>query len=301
MKNTLLGGSPLATSRIVYGCWRIAGTQDSGAVTADARRAGVRAVQVAYDAGYTGFDLADVYCGGVCEEIFGAALRETPGMRARILLATKCGIRVPDSAPGAPYRYDFSGDHVVGCVEAALKRLGVETLDLLMLHRPDYLMEPEAVAAAFESLRLAGKVREFGVSNFRPQRLELLQKACVFPLAVNQVEISLRRTEALEDGTLDQCLAKGVTPMAWSPLGGSGIDSFSPGVRPVLEELALVHGVSPEAVAIAWLMLHPSGIVPVSGTTRPERIRDLAKADGVDLSREDWYRLLEAALGARLP
>jgi predicted oxidoreductase len=301
MKNMLLGGSPLATSRIVYGCWRIAGTQDSGAVTADARRAGIRAVQAAYEAGYTGFDLADVYCGGVCEEIFGAALRETPGMRERILLATKCGIRVPDSPPGAPYRYDFSGDYIIGCVEVALKRLGVETLDLLMLHRPDFLMEPEVVAAAFESLRLAGKVREFGVSNFQPCKLGLLQEACGFPLAVNQVEISLRRTAALEDGTLDQCLAKGVTPMAWSPLGGSGIDSFKPGVRPVLEELALVHGVSPEAVAIAWLLRHPAGIVPVIGTTRPERIRDLAKADGVELTRDDWYRLLEAALGARLP
>jgi predicted oxidoreductase len=301
MQTVLLGRSSLATTRLVYGGWRIAGTQDPTAVVDSARRIGVQSIQAAYEAGFTGFDLADVYCGGVCEEIFGTALRETPGMRDRVMVATKCGIRVPGVPPGTPYRYDFSAGYLVSSVEAALVRLGIGTIDLLMLHRPDFLMEPAEVASAFDSLRRSGKVREFGVSNFRPTQVALLQGAMDFPLAVHQVEISLRRTATLEDGILDQCQAERITPMAWSPLGGSGVGSFRPGVLPVLAEIAAEHGISAEAAAVAWLLKHPAGIVPVIGTTRPERIRNLASASGVVLSRDSWYRLLEAALGARLP
>lgn len=299
MQTILFGRTSLASSRLVYGGWRIAGTQEPKLVTADARRNGVRAIQAAYEAGFTAFDLADVYCNGVCEEIFGAALRETSGMRARITLATKCGIRVP--GPESPYRYDFSAGYIASAVDLALRRLGVEQIDLLMLHRPDFLMDPAEVAGAFDGLRITGKVREFGVSNFRPSQVTALQRACSFPLAVNQVEISLRHLNAFMDGALDQCLAEKITPMAWSPLGGGGLESFSPALRTALTKTASGYGVSPEALAITWLLKHPAGIVPVVGTTRPERIQDLAVADRINLSREEWYSLLETAMGTRLP
>jgi predicted oxidoreductase len=299
MQTTLLGRSSVASTRLVYGGWRIAGTQDPKAVSAEARKNGIRAVQAAYEAGFTGFDLADVYCDGMCEEIFGAALRETPGMRSRIMLATKCGIRVP--GPESPYRYDFSKDYIVSAVEMALRRLGVEQIDLLMLHRPDFLMDPAEVAGAFGELRTSGKVREFGVSNFRPSQVTALQRACPFPLAVNQVEISLRRLDAFQDGTLDQCLAEKITPMAWSPLGGAGLTAFSPALQTALAKAASGYGVSAEALALTWLLKHPAGIMPVIGTTRPERIQDLAVADRISLSREEWYSLLQTAMGERLP
>ena len=297
----LLGRTSLSGSRLVYGCWRIAGTQSPAQVGPDARKAGVAAVRAAWEAGYTTFDLADVYCEGVCEEIFGEALRTTPGLRDDILLVTKCGIRLPNPPAGAPYRYDFSGSYLVECVDRALRRLGTERIDLLLLHRPDYLMDPDEVAQTFTALRKAGKVAEFGVSNFRPEQVELLRGRLGFPMAAHQVEISLKSPAALEDGVLDQCLAVGMTPMAWSPLGGAGISSFPAVVAKVLGELSARLGVPPEAVALAWLLRHPAGIWPVVGTTRPERIRDLAAADAVTLSREDWYRLFEAARGTRLP
>jgi predicted oxidoreductase len=301
MQTVPVGKTPLRSSRLVYGGWRIAGTQDATAVTADARKSGIAALQAAYEAGYTGFDLADVYCGGVCEEILGEALRQTPGMRDGILLATKCGIRVPGVPAGAPYRYDFSADYITASVDVALRRMGVSHIDLLMLHRPDFLMDPSEVAEAFGRLRGDGKVREFGVSNFRPAQVDLLQQFLGFPLAVHQVEVSLRQLATLSDGTLDQCLSKGISPMAWSPLGGSGPESFNPAVFRLLAGIGESLGVAPEVVAVAWLLRHPSGILPVVGSTKPERIRRLARAAGIRLERDDWYRLLEAALGARLP
>lgn len=301
MQTVPVGRTPLRSSRLVYGGWRIAGTQDATAVSAEARKSGIAALQSAYEAGYTGFDLADVYCGGVCEEILGEALRQTPGMREGMLLATKCGIRVPGVPAGAPYRYDFSAGYITDSVDVALRRMGVSHIDLLMLHRPDFLMDPSEVAEAFGRLRGEGKVREFGVSNFRPAQVDLLQRHLGFPLAVHQVEISLRQLATLSDGTLDQCHALGISPMAWSPLGGSGPGSFSPAVLRVLAGIGERLGVGPEVVALAWLIRHPSGILPVVGSTKPERIRAMARAAEIQLERDDWYRLLEAALGARLP
>lgn len=301
MTSHLLGRSSLSGSRLVYGCWRIAGTQAPSEAGPDARKAGVDAVRAAWEAGYTTFDLADVYCEGVCEEIFGEALRTTPGLRDDILLVTKCGIRLPGQPAGAPYRYDFSGAYLKDCVDRALDRLGVDRIDVLLLHRPDFLMDPDEVARTFVDLRKAGKVAEFGVSNFRPDQLALLQGRLDFPMVAHQVEISLKAPAALENGILDQCLGKGITPMAWSPLGGAGISSFPEPAVSVLEEIASRQGVAPEAVALAWLLRHPAGIWPVIGTTRPDRIRALAAADTLELSREDWYRLFETARGSRLP
>lgn len=304
----------LTFSRMAYGCWRLAGTWNPAEVKPADQAAGRAAVRAAFEAGYTLFDHADIYCDGEGERIFGQVLKEVSGMREGVVIATKCGIRKP-GVPNAdsPYRYDFSGDYIVRSCEGSLKRLGVEAIDLYLLHRPDYLMNPEEVASAFGQLRQAGKVREFGVSNFRPSQVVALQKACPMPLGANQVEISLVNQSAFEDGTLDQCLAERLIPMAWSPLAGGKLGHGSKQVLPSqeayqtsevcgeLDAIAKVHGVSRTVVALAWLLRHPSRIVPVVGSTNPVNIRDAARADALDLSRDEWYRLLRAGRGARLP
>ena len=314
MKSISLGQSGLACSRIAYGCWRLAGTWNAAEVTPAAEAVGKRAVLAAFDAGYTLFDNADIYCGGVAEKIFGQALKEAPGMREGIVIASKCGIRASGAPlPDSPCRYDFSGDYIVSSCEQSLRRLGVETMDLYQLHRPDYLMDPAEIASAFQRLKGAGKVREFGVSNFRPSQVTALQKACSMRLMVNQIEISLANLNCFEDGTLDQCLGEKITPMAWSPLAGGqlgdGATRLLPSqegyrVKPLLVAMDLLaknHGVSRTVLALAWLMKHPSGIVPIIGSTNAARIREAARAAELDLSREDWYRLLEAARGEPLP
>ena len=314
MQTISLGVSSLKSSRLAYGCWRVAGTWDPAEVTPQSREAGCRAIIAAYEAGYTLFDNADIYCRGEAERIFGETLKKVSGMRDRVLVATKCGIRPPgDSSPDSPQQYDFSARHIIESCEQSLKRLGIETIDLYMLHRPDYLADPEEVARVFSELKAAGKVRCFGVSNFRPTLVTALQVMCPMPLIAHQVEISLAKLEAFTDGTLDQCLIERITPMAWSPLAGgligAGAKRLLPsqeGYRPekflaALDATAKARGVSRSAVALAWLLKHPSRILPVIGSTQPERIREAAKADDLDLSREEWYRLLIAARGEALP
>lgn len=314
MTSTRLGKSPLTASRLAYGCWRIADPAQAGADSTDGDAAGRRAVITAYEAGYTLFDGADIYGGGRCEEIMGRTLREVAGMRERILITSKCGVRPPGSPePHSPGRYDFSAEYIVQSCEQSLKRLGVETIDLYMLHRPDYLGDPHEIAGAFARLYDVGKVRFFGVSNFRPSLVNALQAACPFPLVLNQVEISLAQRAAFVDGTLDQCLEKTITPMAWSPLGagllGDGAKRLLPGQRgyqteavvKVLDEIAKARGVSRSVIAYAWLLKHPSRIVPIVGTTNPERIREAGRATEFAMTREEWYRLFVAAQGEPLP
>src|SRR5258708_2754379 len=188
MKMQMIGKSSLSSSRLAYGCMRIPGTWDRAKFTPQLEEAGRQAVLTAYESGYTHFDHADIYGNGLSEEIFGRVLKDTPGMRAKILIATKCGIRwkgEPDAS--APHRWDFSKQHILNSCEGSLKRLGVDTIDLYMLHRPDFLADPAEIASAFSELKQKGKVREFGVSNFRPSLLSALQKACPMPLICNQV------------------------------------------------------------------------------------------------------------------
>lgn len=314
MKTIAIGRSQLTSSRLAYGCWRLAGTWEPAHVTPEREAHGRAAVVAAYEAGYTLFDHADIYCLGVCETIFGQVLREVSGMREQILLSSKCGIRrAGDPDAQAPYRYDFSADYIVRCCEESLQRLGVETIDLYQLHRPDYLCDPAEVAGAFERLHQAGKVREFGVSNFRPSQVAMLQKACPMPLLVNQVEISLAHRAAFDDGTLDQCLTQPMTPLAWSPLGGGKLaagmvaDMKDPNharkirMQERVDAIARELGVSRSVVALAWLLKHPSGIVPILGSTQPDRIREAVRATEIELSREQWYLLWEAASEQRLP
>jgi predicted oxidoreductase len=310
MKTVPLGTSSLSASRLAYGCWRIADSSGAPAASAPGRAA----VLAAVEAGYTLFDHADIYSDGEAEKLFGLVLKEVAGLRERVLIATKCGIRKPgEPKPQSPYRYDFSREHILRSCEGSLRRLGIETIDLYRLHRPDYLMDPGDVASAFSQLKRSGKVREFGVSNFRPSQRTALQSACPMRLIVNQVEISLANLACLEDGTLDHCLAGPITPMAWSPLAGGKLADGPRRILPAqesyqtraivaaLDTFAQARGTSRTVLALAWLLRHPARILPLVGSTNPSRIREAAQADALDLSRDEWYLLLDAARGQRLP
>jgi len=314
MRTQTIGKSTLESSRLSYGCMRISGAWDPAEVTPDMERKGVRAVLCALDAGYTLFDHADIYGGGLCESIYGKALRESTELKRRGLVATKCGIRWQgDPLPDAPHRYDFSYEHIMGSCEQSLRRLGIDCIDLYQLHRPDYLADPSEIARAFTLLHAQGKVRFFGVSNFTPSLLSAVQAACPMPLVVNQVEIHLGRLAPFEDGTLDQCLALEMTPLAYSPLAGGLLgDGGLPGDQDprreswlatlgVMDAMAAELGVSRTVLSLAWLLKHPSKIIPIVGTIQPERIEDAVRADSLNLSREDWYRLLLAVRGKALP
>lgn len=314
MQTMLLGVSSLRSSRLAYGCWRVAGSWDSTKVTAESRAAGHRAIIAAYEAGYTLFDNADIYSAGEAESILGEVLEEVSGMRARVLVATKCGIRPAGTPhPHSPQRYDFSAAHIIDSCEQSLKRLRTDTIDLYMLHRPDFLANPAEIAGAFSQLKASGKVRYFGVSNFRPMLVTALQVACPMPLVVHQVEISLAKMDAFTDGTLDQCLIEKITPMAWSPLAagliGAGAHDLLPSQKtyrtepflPAIDAVAKERGASRTTIALSWLLKHPAGIQPIVGSVNPERIRQAAKADELELTREEWYRLLLAARGEPLP
>ena len=314
MQTILLGVSSLRSSRLAYGCWRVAGSWDQTKVTPESRAAGHRAIIAAYEAGYTLMDNADIYSRGEAENILGEVLKQVSGMRGRVLIATKCGIRPAGTPhPRAPQRYDFSAGHIIESCEQSLKRLRTDNIDVYMLHRPDFLADPHEIAAAFSELKSSGKVRYFGISNFRPTLVTALQAACPMPLVVHQVEISLAKLDAFTDGTLDQCLIEKITPMAWSPLAagliGAGAHDLLPSQRsyraelflPAIDAVAKERGVSRTTVALAWLLKHPSGIQPIVGSINPDRIRQAAKADDLDLSREEWYSLLLAARGEPLP
>ncbi|MDQ6632636.1 MAG: aldo/keto reductase [Verrucomicrobiota bacterium] len=314
METISLGTSSLKTSRLAYGCWRIAGAWDPNEVTPEKAAAGRLAIIAALESGYTLFDHADIYCRGYAEILFGQVLKEFRTVRGKILIATKCGVRFPGEPwSDSPQRYDFSAEHIIESCEGSLKRLGVESIDLFQLHRPDFLANPEEIAEAFDKLMRAGKVCEFGVSNFRPALLTAVQKACPMKLISHQLEISLARMDVFSDGTLDQCLAEKMAPLAWSPLGGgvlgsqekvSSADSrhhVSLSVQETVQKIAEARGVSRSVIALAWLLKHPSKIIPLVGSTDPERIRDAVAATEIELTRDEWYRLLIAARGDKLP
>ncbi|HEX8295219.1 MAG TPA: aldo/keto reductase [Chthoniobacteraceae bacterium] len=311
MEKITLGSSPLEASRIAYGCWRIASSGETKTDLLTARNA----VMAAVEAGITLFDLADIYCNGRSESAFGQVLHEQPALRKKVLIATKCGIR-PSDSPGGSNRYDSSAEHIIRSCEGSLRRLGVDRIDLYQLHRPDWLMEVDEVAKAFQKLEKQGKVRDFGVSNFTPTQIELLGKVMMkdaeLPIIVQQIEISLLQLDAFTDGRLDQCLLQNITPLAWSPLGsgllGDGAVSLLPSqqgyeARAIIHELDAIakeRESTRSTIALAWLLRHPAKIIPIIGSTRPERIKAAALAAEIELTRDEWYRLLIAAKGGAL-
>ncbi len=262
-------------------------------------------IEQCLDHGITSFDHADIYGGYTVEALFGEALALRPGVRGRMQLVTKCGIRLvsPERPGNAVKSYDTTSAHVTASVEASLKALHTDHIDLLLIHRPDALMDPDTLAETFRSLRAAGKVLHFGVSNHTPSQLALLHRR--LPLVTNQIELSPLRVSALADGTLDQCLDLSLRPMIWSPLAGGRLfntaDTQADRVRAVLEALGQQHGVSLCTMAYAWILRHPSRPVPITGSRRIAALRDAIAALDIRLPTEDWYRVLEASTGHPVP
>lgn len=295
-----LGGSDMDASRIALGCMRL----DSLSV-----QEAEKLVNTALEQGITLFDHADIYGDGRSEEIFGKVLSQNKGMRERMRIQTKCGIRKGF--------YDFSEAHILSSVEDSLKRLQIDCIDLFLLHRPDALMEVDEIAETFHQLEKSGKVRQFGVSNFNSFQLELLQTACREKLLVNQMQFGLMHagmvssgieTNTMLDGgiqrdmaVLDYCRLHEITVQAWSPLQygffeGNFIDNEKfPELNGVLERLAKEFKVTKTAIAIAWILRHPANIQVIAGTTNQEHLKALCKAVNVHLNRQEWYELYRAA------
>lgn len=304
---------------LVYGCMALGGDWGSDITTeADIAQAHA-AVEAALDIGITLFDHADIYRCGKAEAVFGELLRRNPSLLRRVRLQSKCGIRLGDAT--LPGRYDLGAEHLLRSVDGILQRLGVEQLDILLLHRPDALMEPEEIAHAFGRLQAAGKVRHLGVSNMHAAQMAWLQRALPEPLVVNQLEISLAKLDAIDAGTtfndaqatqrpgslawagtLEYAQQHGVQLQAWSPLARGAFSD--PGASPaaaVVHEIAAAHGSTASAVQLAWLLRHPARIQPVLGTGNAQRIRACADATKLQLSRDEWYKLYVAARGQALP
>jgi predicted oxidoreductase len=324
----------LTVSRLSFGCASLGGWI-KGVVDADTVLDAERLVHSAHEAGITLFDMADFYGFGNAELAFGEVLKRTPGLRDRVVVQSKCGqIMHGDPQPDDPYRVDLSRAHIVGSVEASLKRLAIDHLDILLLHAPDALMVADEIGEAFAQLKSAGKVRSFGVSNFNAAQIERLKKGIDEPLVINQIQLGLGHSHPIVDGMewavevaqdgpdvmsgrkaqfvnaytspsapgiVDYCSLNAIQIQAFSPIRG---DLLSPDTAnstqtrkaaALLSEIATRKGVNPAAVAMAWLLRHPAGIVPVFSSSKPERIAENCKADDVELSRSEWYALFSAA------
>ncbi|MBT5536656.1 aldo/keto reductase, partial [Candidatus Poribacteria bacterium] len=262
-----------------------------------------RFIEAGLDVGITTLDTAAIYGGGRAEMLLGDALERHPALRDRVEIVTKCGIGTFGTS--FPH-YDAGKPSIIASVEESLHRLRTDHVDALLIHRPSPLMDADEIADAFGELRASGKVLHFGVSNFTPSQFELLGSRLAFPLVTNEVQFSPLYLDPYINGTLDQCQRLRVSPMAWSPLArGRLFTSDSEQAVRVRAELAAVGaelgGASTDQVALAWVLRHPSNVVPILGTGKTERVRAAAGADALDLSREQWLRVWVASTGERLP
>lgn len=284
--------SDLSLSRIVYGMWRLGDDVDTSAAHVRAK------IDACLDQGITTMDQADIYGGYMAEEILGAAL--TPALRDKIEIVTKCDIVAPAGRYGdarVKY-YDTGRAHIMASVDHSLRLMGIDHIDLLLIHRPDPLMDHLETGAALDELVRAGKVRAVGVSNFRPWDWELLQSAMKVPLVTNQIELSLQAHQPFTNGDLAFHQRQSQLVMAWSPLGGGALMSrANQALSDTLARLAAENGVDRAAVAVAWLLAHPARILPVMGTNTLARIATLSDAFKVRMDRETWFELYTAALG----
>ncbi len=285
-------------SPVVAGLWRLPqwGLDTPGLV---------RWIEQVLDLGITSFDHADIYGGYTVEAAFGEALAAAPGLRRRLQIVTKCGIRLvsPARPAHAAKSYDSSRAHVLASVDQSLRALRTDHVELLLLHRPDLLMDPDELADTLRHLLAAGKVLHFGLSNHTPGQLAMLRKR--HPVATHQFEFSPLQMKALADGTLEQCVDLGLRPMIWSPLAGgrvlSGHDEQAWRVRELLATLGAARGVSVATMAYAWILRHPSRPLPVTGSGRIEALREATAALDIRMGAEDWYRVWQASMGAELP
>ncbi|MEL7093275.1 MAG: aldo/keto reductase [Pseudomonadota bacterium] len=283
----------LEMSRIVYGMWRLGDDADTSPAHVAAK------VAACLDQGITTMDQADIYGGYAAEAIFGAALRADPGLRSKIEIVTKCDIIAPVGRhAAAPVKYyDTSRAHIMASVDASLTEMGIDHIDLLLIHRPDPFMDHHETGAALDELIATGKVGAVGVSNFRPYDVELLESAMKHPLVTNQIEISLSEISPFTNGDIAFHQRRGDPLMAWSPLGGGGLMMANGAVQAVMDEIAQHSGVDRAAVATAFLLAHPARIIPVMGTNTIDRIARISDAMTLTIDRPTWFRLYEAALG----
>lgn len=325
MKIMPLKKREITDSRLALGCMGFGGDWDSSPISNEDIIKADQAIEAALSAGITMFDHADIYRMGKAEEVFGNILASKPGLREQMVIQSKCGIRFEDEK--APGRYDFSKEHILASVDGILQRLQTEYIDILLLHRPDPLMEPENVAEAFQQLKSSGKVRHFGVSNMNKAQLQFLQAYCSEPILVNQLELNLQKLDWLDqgvlvnheagasshfaDGLIEHCILNDIQIQAWSPLANgiySGKETENPTeadrqTKELVEKMASEKESTSEAIVLGWLMRHPANIQPIIGTSNPVRIKNCRDAvrQSEFMSREEWYALYVSARGVKLP
>ncbi|WP_462409019.1 aldo/keto reductase [Neobacillus sp. Marseille-QA0830] len=303
MKYIKIANTELNASNIIMGNMRI-----NQLSAGDAEKL----IRTAMDEGINFFDHADIYGRGQCEELFSEAIQMNPEIRDEMILQSKCGIR-PDLGC-----FDFSEEHIINSVNGILKRLKTDYLDILLLHRPDPLMEPEEVAAAFEKLHTSGKVKYFGVSNFNPAQIELLQKALPYKLVINQLQFGIAHTPMIDSGItlnmkvdqsinrdssiLEYCRLHDITIQSWSPFQhgffeGVFLGDFEkfPELNQTIDKIAEKYGVTSTAIAVAWITRHPANMQVVLGTTKQQRLKDSCQGSEIKLTRQEWYQIYKAA------
>ena len=300
MKNRIALNDNLSVSRIVHGYWRLRDWDLSDDQL-------LKLIEQVLELGITSFDHADIYGNHTCEAYFGRALALKPELREKMELISKCGIKMAtDYNPELEIKiYDYSTEYIIKQAETSLKNLGTDRLDLLLLHRPAPFFNPEEVAKAFDQLKNSGKVLNFGVSNFSPAQFDTLQSYLDMPLATNQVEISVSCLEHFENENTEYFLKHKIKPMAWSPLDGGAI--FNPKTEKeqrlatVLKTIAAELSTDIDQVMYAWLLKHPTGIMPIVGSQHIKRIKSAVDALKIELSLEQWYKIYIASKGEDLP
>ncbi|MET1015140.1 MAG: aldo/keto reductase [Paenisporosarcina sp.] len=286
----------LSFSRIVYGLWRLSDWDMSAEDL-------VLHIENCLKLGITTFDHADIYGNYTCEKIFGEALALKPELRSKMEIVTKCGIKlVSENRPHHAIKsYDTSKEHIIASVDQSLQNLQTRYIDVLLIHRPDPFMNPAEVAEAFIHLKKEGKVKHFGVSNFKRSHYKMLQSYLDFPLVTNQIELSAAHLENFEDGTLDLCQEERIPPMAWSPLAGGSVFTNKEenviALRSTLSKIADEVGVHIDEVLYAWLLSHPAHIMPVVGSRKLSRIKSAVSALEVTLTKEQWFEIFQVSKG----
>ncbi|MBT0957277.1 aldo/keto reductase [Alphaproteobacteria bacterium KMM 3653] len=293
-------GNDMALSRIVYGMWRLGDDADTSPAHVQAK------IEACLEQGITSFDQADIYGDYGAEEILGNCLRGNTALRNQMEIVTKCDIVAPCGryADARVKYYDTSRAHIAASVEHSLRLMAIEQIDLLLIHRPDPFMDHHETGAALDEMVASGKVRHVGVSNFKLHDWTLLQSGMKSPLVTNQIELSLTAHEGFTNGDVAYLQERGIKPMAWSPLGGGGLmtgDAGSPALHAAMDALASASGTDRAAVAVAWLLAHPAGLIPVMGTNNLSRIKGFSDALKVPMDRQTWYELYTHALGNEVP
>ena len=288
----------LTISRLVYGMWRIGDDTDTSPAHIRAK------IDACLEQGITTIDQADIYGDYGAEALLGAALKDSPALRDQIEIVTKCGIVAPVGrfADRSVKYYDTSAAHIQQSVDSSLQLMAIEQIDLLLIHRPDPSMDHQETGDALDRVIASGKVKAVGVSNFKPHDWNLLQSAMTTRLVTNQIELSVMAINAFTNGDLAHLQKIGIPPMAWSPLGGGALfGNPTPAITVALQRVARRLETDIATLAMAWLMAHPAGIIPVAGTNSIERIKTLGRATELSMDRETWFEIYTAALGADVP